>query len=155
MQHDKHQRYSESPFSAVIVSYNKEELEKAYSIETGEEFILSKNKKVDDIKRHTKVYDDFFAVASKIKGEAAVKLALYFAWKSQKDCNYIYVNVKQALVYMGATRATYNRCILHLIDMDVIANAEQVNKYWINTELFFNGKRQNEKGQYRHYNQPK
>ena len=155
MQYDKHQRYEETPFSALVISYSKEGLEEAYDTATGAEFIFSKNKKVGDTKRHTKVFDDFFMVASKVKGEASVKLALYFAWKAQKNCNYIYIDIKKALKYIGATRATYNRCILHLIDLDIIANAEQVNKYWINTELFFNGIRQNEKGRHQHNNKAK
>jgi hypothetical protein len=155
VQYNKHQRYNETPFSALIISYKKEDIVPMYEIETGEEYKFSQTKKVDDTKRHTKVFDDFFKLASKVKGEAAVKLALYFAWRSQKNSNYIYVDVKKALEYMGATRATYNRAILHLIDMDIIANAEQVNKYWINTELFFNGKRQNEKGRHQHNNKAK
>ncbi len=155
MQYDKHQRYKETPFSALVISYDKEDIIPMYEIETGEEYKFSQNKKISDVKRYTRMFDDFFILAFKVKGEAAGKLALYFAWRSQRDSNYVIVNIKQALACIGGTRATYNRCIKQLIDMDIIANAEQVNKYWINTELFFNGKRQNEKGRYKHNNKAK
>lgn len=149
MQQDKHQRYADCPFDVSVFPYRTKDVVEWYDTSTGEILSLAKNSIVADVKHHKKVYNDFYLNIPKVKGEAATKLALYFQFRLSQDALYVDVDIDFACWFIGGTKPTYHRAIRQLIELDMIANAIEVNRYWINPEMFFNGTRENNKSKHR------
>lgn len=146
MQEDKHKRFETNPFKVNVHKYSILVGAKVVDRDTGEIKNYELLKEVKDSKIHTKVYNLFYYKSFLLKGEAVLKVANYIQLITSKDSDYVVMDIDKVCEVTGISRSSYTGCIKQLIDNDIIRKAIGVNKYWINAELFFNGKRESNKG---------
>jgi len=146
VQEDKHRRFKEPPFKVNVNRFTRIDKHRYVDEDTGEIKNYADYKQIKDNKIHTKVFKQFYWKAFDIDKLSTLKVILYIQLMTTKNSLYVVVNIKGCCKATGVSQKTYSNAIRELIDKDYIANAEQVNKYWINAELFFNGQRENNKG---------
>lgn len=146
VQEDKHRRFKEPPFKVNVNRFTRIDKHRYLDEDTGEIKNYADYKEIKDSKIHTKVYKQFYWKAFSVDKLSTLKVILYIQLIAKKDTMYVVIKIKDCCEATGLSQKTYSNAITELIEKDFIANAEQVNKYWINAELFYNGKRENNKG---------
>jgi hypothetical protein len=117
--------------------------------ETGELYELIKVKSlttVVDTKSYTKVYHQH---VNKIKqlSTAGLKLFCYILLHTGIKKDYIHLNINDCLEFAGynlKSKKSFYLAVVELIDLFIIAESTENNKYWINTNVLYNGNRINE-----------
>jgi hypothetical protein len=146
----KNEVFKHNPFGLEgikRVSRNlKNNVQVVADVKTGEMFeqtkVTSLTTVVDELS-YTKVYHNYATVIKELS-VSGLKLFCYILINIGIKKDYIYLHMKPCLEFAGyneKSKKSFYAALQELINLNILAEAVEPNKYWVNPNLLFNGSR--------------